>query len=333
MNRKFKKVIITGGAGFIGSHLARRIKEKIPGCKVLILDCLTYAGNIENVRNLNGTFLYIDITDRNSVMSLSEINPDVDAIIHLAAESHVDRSIENPLTFAKTNVIGTINMLDLSLKYQEKNPDFIFYHISTDEVFGSLSADDMAFNEDTKYDPRSPYSASKAASDHFVNAYHHTFGLNSIISNCSNNYGPNQYPEKLIPVVVNSLIDRKPIPIYGNGKNIRDWLYVTDHADAIISILNNGLIGETYCIGGDCELTNLELVHKIIEIFDEISSTDSKHLIKYVKDRPGHDYRYSINFDKLTEHTGWVPKTTILDGLYKTVLHIINNRKSNEMVE
>lgn len=323
MNRKLKNVIVTGGAGFIGSHVVKKINQSLPETNVFVIDCLTYAGNMDNIAGTQAHLFCMDIRDRETLSNLEKI--DIDAIIHLAAESHVDRSIENPMEFVETNVFGTVNLLELALKYRSKNPDFIFYHISTDEVFGSLDFDDPSFKETTPYDPKSPYSASKAASDHFVRAYSHTYGMNVLLSNCSNNYGPNQYPEKLIPVVIQSLKDRKPIPIYGKGDNIRDWLHVEDHAEAIISILQKGTFGETYCIGGDCEVSNVELIRKLIRIYDEIHSTESESLMTYVKDRPGHDIRYSINHDKLTKELGWKPKRSIIEGLVETVNWYLKN--------
>jgi dTDP-glucose 4,6-dehydratase len=318
MKRQFKNVIVTGGAGFIGSHLVKKINEKMPDARIFIIDSLTYAGNLDNIAGTDSRLFCIDIRNDEHLNNMKALN--VDVIFHLAAESHVDRSIENPMEFVETNIIGTVNLLELGLHYKSKNPDFLFYHVSTDEVFGSLNMEDSSFHEETPYDPRSPYSASKAASDHFVRAYNHTYGLPIIISNCSNNYGPNQYPEKLIPVVINSLKERKPIPVYGQGINVRDWLYVEDHADAIIEIAQGGKIGETYCIGGNCELTNLELIQLIINQYDEINETDSNDLIQFVNDRPGHDLRYSINFDKLNKDLNWEPKTKIEDGLKETIL-------------
>jgi dTDP-glucose 4,6-dehydratase len=317
MKRNLKNVIVTGGAGFIGSHVVKTLNRVLPETNVYIVDCLTYAGSMENVAGTESHLFYMDIRDRDVLENLEEY--DIDAIIHLAAESHVDRSIEDPLVFVETNVIGTVNLLDLGLKYKKKNPDFIFYHISTDEVFGTLGFGDKPFNEETPYDPHSPYSASKASSDHFVRAYADTYGLNTLISNCSNNYGPNQYPEKLIPVVIKSLIERKPIPIYGKGENIRDWLYVEDHAEAIVEILQKGRFGETYCIGGDCELSNLDLVKRIILKFDEIEKTYSTDLISFVTDRPGHDLRYAIDHSKLTKEIGWKPRYSLNYGLTSTV--------------
>lgn len=331
MKRKLNNVIITGGAGFIGSHVVKKINEVLPETHIYIIDCLTYAGNMMNIAGTKSHLYYIDIRNPDVLANLESL--DIDAIIHLAAESHVDRSIENPMEFVDTNVIGTVNLLELGIKYRTKNPDFIFYHISTDEVFGSLDFDDKPFNENTPYSPHSPYSASKAASDHFVRAYADTYGLNTLISNCSNNYGPNQYPEKLIPVVINCLKEGNPIPVYGGGINIRDWLYVEDHANAILEILQKGRFGETYCIGGDCEMSNLDLVHLICKIYDEIIISrmleegvrvDSSKSITYVNDRPGHDLRYAIDFSKIKEEIGWSPKKSIREGLTETINWYLN---------
>lgn len=331
MKRKLNNVIVTGGAGFIGSHVVKKINEVLPETHIYIIDCLTYAGNMMNIAGTKSHLFYIDIRNPDVLANLESL--DIDAIIHLAAESHVDRSIENPMEFVDTNVIGTVNLLELGIKYRMKNPDFIFYHISTDEVFGSLDFDDKPFNENTPYSPHSPYSASKAASDHFVRAYADTYGLNTLISNCSNNYGPYQYPEKLIPVVINCLKEGNPIPVYGGGINVRDWLYVEDHANAILEILQKGRFGETYCIGGDCEMNNLDLIHLICKIYDEIIISrmldegvrvDSSKSITYVNDRPGHDLRYAIDFSKIKEEIGWSPKKSIREGLTETINWYLN---------
>ena len=315
-----KSVIVTGGAGFIGSHLVKTINEKYPECKVYVIDSLTYAGNKKNLEDSNHIFKQIDIRSSFEIAELEEL--EIDGIFHLAAESHVDRSIENPHIFLETNVIGTVNMLDLGLKYFSRNPNFKFYHISTDEVFGSLELDDNKFSEVTPYDPKSPYSASKAASDHFVRAYNHTYGLPILISNCSNNYGTHQYPEKMIPVIINSIKNNKSIPVYGIGENVRDWLHVKDHAEAIIEIYENGNIGETYCIGGDCELNNLRLVFTICDLCDEYLNRDvkeSRKLITFVTDRKGHDLRYAISTEKIKSKLNWSPKRTIENGLKETI--------------
>lgn len=313
-----KNVIVTGGAGFIGSHLVKKINELHPEWNVLVIDNLSYAGNLDNLKGTQCLFHKVDISKREELEQFNEA--DIDVIFHLAAESHVDRSIENPLQFVQTNVIGTVNLLELALKLHLKKESFVFYHVSTDEVFGSLGFDESRFFEDTPYDPRSPYSASKASSDHFVRAYHHTYKLPILISNCSNNYGTHQYPEKLIPVVINSIKEGKPIPLYGQGINVRDWLHVEDHAEAILRIYSSKNIGRTYCIGGDCELTNRELIEKICELYQEIyGGEDPRRLITTVKDRPGHDLRYSIDFEMLRFHTGWKPKRTIEDGLREVI--------------
>lgn len=318
MKRNLKNVIVTGAAGFIGSHVVKKLNKLLPETNVYIIDCLTYAGNMDNIAGTKSHMFCIDIRNEENLRNLEDL--EIDAIIHLAAESHVDRSIEGPMEFVMTNVVGTVNILELGLKYFAKNPDFLFYHVSTDEVFGSLEMNDSPFNEKTPYDPRSPYSASKAASDHFVQAYHHTYGLPIVISNCSNNYGPNQYPEKLIPVVIQKLQNRELIPVYGQGINVRDWLHVEDHAEAIVEIAHRGVNGETYCIGGDCELTNLELVNNLVILYDEMNGTESENLIQFVKDRPGHDLRYSIDYSKLQNELGWSPKRSIVEGLRQTIL-------------
>ena len=318
-----KTVIVTGGAGFIGSHLIKEIANKTDW-KIIVIDKLTYAGNLKNLDGIDVDFRCMDIANQDEINSLT--NEKIDIIYHLAAESHVDRSIENPMEFVNTNVVGTVNLLNLALNYHKQNEKFLFYHISTDEVFGSLNIGDPMFDEETPYDPRSPYSASKAASDHFVRAYHHTYKLPIIISNCSNNYGTHQYPEKLIPVVINSINEGKSIPIYGQGSNVRDWLHVKDHARAIFKISQSGNIGKTYCIGGDCEMTNLELVNKICEIYERIYSKSAKHLITFVQDRKGHDMRYAIDHDLLTFHMGWNPMISIEDGLEETIRWYTDNR-------
>jgi len=318
-----KTVIVTGGAGFIGSHLVKEIANKTDW-KIIVVDKLTYAGNLKNLDGVTVDFRCIDIANQDEINSL--MNEKIDIIYHLAAESHVDRSIENPMEFVNTNVVGTVNLLNLSLHYHKRNEKFLFYHISTDEVFGSLNLEDPMFNEETPYDPRSPYSASKAASDHFVRAYHHTYKLPIVISNCSNNYGTHQYPEKLIPVVINAINEGKPIPIYGQGSNVRDWLHVKDHARAILKISQSGNIGKTYCIGGDCEMTNLQLVNKICEIYERIYDKSAKHLITFVQDRKGHDMRYAIDHELLTFHIGWNPMISIEDGLEETIRWYTDNR-------
>lgn len=320
--RNIEKALVTGGAGFIGSHLVKYL-GKHTDWDVHVLDALTYAGSLENLEGHPDTayvkFFKLDIVDNDSLEILKSENYDI--IIHLAAESHVDRSIADPQAFVKTNVNGTVNMLELGMHFFSQNPNFIFYHVSTDEVFGSLDLKDAAFSEKTPYDPRSPYSASKAASDHFVRAYHHTYGLPVLISNCSNNYGTHQYPEKLIPVVINKLIKREPIPVYGDGVNRRDWLHVEDHCSAIYRIIMQGKFGKTYCVGGNNELTNNQLVKTICDIYDELYAppTVSRGLIVYVEDRKGHDLRYSINANKLKKKLNWKPTKNFTEGITETI--------------
>ena len=327
-----KKILITGGAGFIGSHLVKFFVKKYPNYKIVNIDNLTYAGNLKNLVDINNFsnyfFIKEDICDYKKLMNVF-IQHDIDSVIHLAAESHVDRSIEDPFLFVKTNINGTINLLENSKKLWKDNFEKnIFYHISTDEVYGSLENENDLFTEKTPYDPKSPYSASKASSDHFVRAYHNTYKLPVVISNCSNNYGPNQYPEKLIPVIIKNIVTKSDLPIYGKGLNIRDWLFVNDHVRAIDLIFHNGKIGETYNIGGNNEFSNIDLVNKIILITDNLLNRKkgfSKKLIKYVNDRPGHDYRYAIDSSKLSKDLNWSPKTAIDLGLEKTIKWYLNN--------
>jgi dTDP-glucose 4,6-dehydratase len=313
-------ILVTGGAGFIGSNFIRYILEKYPDYKVVNLDLLTYAGNLENLKDIeknpNYKFVKGDIADSELVDNIVKENS-IDTIVNFAAESHVDRSILEPDVFINTNIIGTHNLLKVALA----NNKIRFHHVSTDEVFGSLGPDDPGFNENTPYDPRSPYSASKAASDHLVRAYYHTFGLPITLSNCSNNYGPNMFPEKFFPLFITNLIEGKKIPLYGDGMNVRDWLYVEDHCEAIDLILHNGKIGETYCIGGNCEKNNKEVTYKIIELMDK-----DENMIEFVADRPGHDRRYAIDFSKIEKELHWEPQVTFEDGLKK----MIEWYKSNE---
>jgi dTDP-glucose 4,6-dehydratase len=332
MNSK-KTILITGGAGFIGSHVVRRFVNNYPEYRIVNADKLTYAGNLENLSDIeakkNYVFEKIDIVDKKTVLDLFS-RFGFDGIIHLAAESHVDRSITGPDEFVFTNIVGTVNLLNAALSQWQK--DFrgkLFYHISTDEVYGSLGSDGM-FTEETAYDPKSPYSASKASSDHMVRAYNHTFGVPVVISNCSNNYGPNQFPEKLIPLAINNIKNSKPVPVYGNGENIRDWLYVEDHAAAIDLIFHSGKPAETYNIGGNNEWKNIDLIRLLCKIMDrKLSRTagTSEKLITFVKDRPGHDMRYAIDSSKLQKEMGWSPIPSFEAGLEKTVdWYLSNNR-------
>ncbi len=336
---KYKEtILITGGAGFIGSHLVRLFVNKYPDYHIVNLDALTYAGNLENLTDVekapNYTFVKGDITDRAFVERLFT-KYQFTGVIHLAAESHVDRSITNPMSFIETNIIGTVNLL-----HAAKNTwgdDFSkkrFYHVSTDEVYGSLGETGF-FVEETPYDPRSPYSASKASSDHLVRAYFHTYGLPVVISNCSNNYGPNQFPEKLIPLVINNIKHNKPLPIYGDGKYTRDWLWVGDHAAAIDVIFHKGVDGETYNIGGNNEWKNIDLVRLLCDVVDELLDREvgtSQQLITFVKDRPGHDRRYAIDASKLKRELNWEPSMNPKEGLKKTADWYLNNMQWLENV-
>jgi dTDP-glucose 4,6-dehydratase len=305
------KLLVTGGAGFIGSNFVRYILNKHPDHEIVNLDLLTYAGNLENLKEVEGNpnykFVKGDIADKELVNGLVK---DCDAIVNFAAESHVDRSILDSSAFIRTNVVGTHNLLEAAKNNGLKR----FHHVSTDEVFGHLGPEDAPFNENTPYAPRSPYSASKAASDHLARAYFHTFGLPITISNCSNNYGFFHFPEKLIPLVVTNLIEGKKIPVYGDGLQVRDWLFVEDHCEAIDMILQKGKIGETYCIGGNAEKTNMEIVKKILELLNK-----GEEMIEYVKDRLGHDRRYAIDFSKIKSELGWQPRTSFEEGMQKTV--------------
>jgi len=328
-----KKILITGGAGFIGSHVIRQMVNKYPDCHFTNIDKLTYAGNLENLKDIekknNYSFTKGDIVDEAFTMQLFEQNK-FDGVIHLAAESHVDRSILNPNEFIFTNIVGTVNLLNAARKTWEGNFEGkLFYHISTDEVYGSLG-DTGLFVESTAYDPRSPYSASKASSDHLVRAYYHTYKLPVVISNCSNNYGPFQFPEKLIPLAIYNIKHMKPIPIYGKGENVRDWLYVEDHAGAIDLVFHKGKVGETYNIGGNNEWQNIELIRVLCEIMDDKldrANGTSADLITYVKDRAGHDLRYAIDASKINNDLGWSPSLDFREGLEKTVIWYLDNQE------
>ena len=324
-----KRILITGGAGFIGSHVVRRFVFKYPDYTIVNLDKLTYAGNLENLKDVenqsNYHFVKGDIGDYELVKDLFQ-EFSIEGVIHLAAESHVDRSITDPLAFIKANVIGTVNLLNVALDSWSNLSDSLFYHISTDEVYGSIEAPGL-FKETTAYDPKSPYSASKASSDHFVRAYHNTYRLPTIISNCSNNYGPCQFPEKLIPLCIHNIKNRKPLPVYGRGENIRDWLYVEDHAAAIELLYHKGKPGETYNLGGNNQWRNIDLVKMLCKIVDEKSGTkDSQQLIEFVKDRPGHDARYAIDASKIQNELGWQPSMDLEEGLGKTVEWYLSNQ-------
>ncbi|MEY4867804.1 MAG: hypothetical protein RIT36_703 [Bacteroidota bacterium] len=319
-----KKILITGGAGFIGSHVIRLFVNKYPDYAIVNLDALTYAGNLENLRDIenapNYSFVKGDITEETFINQLFA-DQSFDAVIHLAAESHVDRSILDPLSFVKTNVIGTAVLLNAAKKSWDNMEGKLFYHVSTDEVYGSLGETGF-FTEETSYDPRSPYSASKASSDHLVSAYFHTYGLPMVISNCSNNYGSHQFPEKLLPLMINNIVHSKPLPVYGKGENVRDWLWVNDHARAIDVIFHQGKLGETYNIGGFNEWKNIDIVHLLCNMMDKKlgrAGGESAKLITYVKDRAGHDMRYAIDATKLNKELGWEPSLQFEEGMDKTI--------------
>ncbi len=326
-----KNILITGGAGFIGSHVVRRFVQNYPNYHIFNLDALTYAGNLENIKDIenasNYTFLKGDIVDEAFINSIFD-KYQFDGVLHLAAESHVDRSIEDPLSFVKTNVIGTMNLLNAARKLWKDNMEGKrFYHISTDEVYGSLGAEGL-FTETTSYDPNSPYSASKASSDHFVRAYGETYGLPYVLTNCSNNYGPFHFPEKLIPLFINNIINNKPLPVYGDGNYTRDWLFVKDHAVAIDLVFHEGKNHETYNIGGFNEWKNIDLVKLLCQVMDQKlgrSEGESAKLITYVKDRPGHDLRYAIDASKINTELGWKPSVTFEEGLEQTIDWYLDN--------
>ncbi len=333
-----KPILVTGGAGFIGSHVVRRFVTRYPDYLIVNADKLTYAGNLENLSDIdtreNYKFEKIDIVDKHAVLGLFK-KYNFDGVIHLAAESHVDRSITGPDEFVFTNIVGTVNLLNAALNsWKENFSGKLFYHVSTDEVFGSLGKEGL-FTEETAYDPKSPYSASKASSDHMVRAYNHTFGVPAIVSNCSNNYGPNHFPEKLIPLAINNIKNNKPIPVYGKGENVRDWLYVEDHAGAIDIIFHKGKVGDTYNIGGNNEWKNIDLILLLCRIMDKKLNRPtgtSEKLITYVKDRPGHDLRYAIDSSKLQKELGWSPIPDFAVGLEKTVDWYLSNSKWLENV-
>ena len=334
MENQFKKnILITGGAGFIGSHVVRLMVNRYPHYRIVNLDKLTYAGNLANLLDVrekpNYRFVKADICDFDEVQRVFE-EYRIDSVIHLAAESHVDRSITDPFSFARTNVMGTLNLLEAARRTWQPQAPHLFYHVSTDEVYGTLPFGDALFTEETRYDPHSPYSASKAASDHFVRAYHDTYGLPVVLSNCSNNYGPYQFPEKLIPLFINNIRHNKPLPVYGKGENVRDWLYVEDHARAIDLIFHRGRTGETYNIGGFNEWKNIDLIRVMIKTVDRLlgrKEGESEKLITFVTDRAGHDLRYAIDSTKLKNELGWEPSLQFEEGIEKTVRWYLDHQE------
>ena len=328
-----RNILVTGGAGFIGSHLVRLLLNKYPEYHIVNMDVLTYAGNLENLKDIehkeNYSFVKCNICDFKKVKQVFR-DYKIDSVIHLAAESHVDRSIEDPFSFAQTNVMGTLSLLQVAKTYWKNNfENKLFYHVSTDEVYGSLGHEGF-FTEKTNYDPHSPYSASKASSDHFVRAFSDTYGLPIVISNCSNNYGSYQFPEKLIPLFINNIINNKPLPVYGKGENVKDWLYVEDHARAIDVVFHKGKFGETYNIGGFNEWKNIDLIKVIIKTVDRLlgrKEGTSNQLITYVNDRAGHDFRYAIDSSKIKNELGWEPSLQFEEGLEKTVKWYLDNKE------
>ena len=334
MKESAKNILITGGAGFIGNHAVRLFVNKYPDNRIICLDKLTYAGNLANLKDVenapNYSFVKADICDFEQMLQIFKTY-EVTDVIHLAAESHVDRSIKDPFTFAMTNVMGTLSLLQAAKEHwKEDYASHRFYHISTDEVYGALEFDGSMFTETTAYDPHSPYSASKASSDHFVRAFHDTYGMNVVISNCSNNYGPYQFPEKLIPLFINNIRHGKPLPVYGKGENVRDWLYVVDHARAIDIIFHQGKTGDTYNIGGFNVWTNIDLIKVMIKTVDKLLGNPEGHslgLITYVTDRAGHDLRYAIDSTKLKNELGWEPSLQFEEGIEKTVKWYLENQE------